>query len=94
MLEKITIPNVFTPNADGKNDLFEIDYSGVTDFNLTIYNRWGQIVFETQNPNVYWDGQTPAGLNAPEGTYYYILKGSFESGSLINTEGYVTLLRN
>ena len=73
------VPNVFTPNGDGKNDVFKI--SGLSDckiYNLTIYNRWGMKVFETSNPiSDFWNGHltTPTGPAVPAGIYYYVLSG-------------------
>lgn len=64
------IPNVFTPNGDGRNDLFEIKNSFT---NTVIFNRWGEIVFETNFNGLYWDGRTNTGKEVPEGTYFYII---------------------
>lgn len=70
------IPNAFTPNGDGVNDLFY--YSGydldVSNYNMQVYNRWGQLVFSGQNENDTWNGQTPDGTIAPQGTYIYRLQ--------------------
>jgi gliding motility-associated-like protein len=66
------IPNVFSPNRDGLNDLFDYRLNAYSIFNLTIYNRWGTKVFGTDNLSVKWDG-TVNGSNAAEGTYFYIL---------------------
>lgn len=69
----ITIPNVFTPNNDGTNDLFEI--KNLPDNSITrIYDRWGIKVFETNKSNVFWDGRTTSGTESVDGTYFYIIK--------------------
>lgn len=70
---ELELPNVFTPNQDGVNDVFEIrKLSGET---YTIYNRWGQIIFDSSvNTSSYWDGRTSTGLYCPEGVYYYIIR--------------------
>lgn len=70
--EKTTsvIPNIFTPNGDGRNDFFEIKNSFT---NTVIFNRWGQIVFETNFDGLYWDGRTNTGNEVPEDTYFYII---------------------
>ncbi|MCB0795534.1 MAG: gliding motility-associated C-terminal domain-containing protein, partial [Flavobacteriales bacterium] len=71
----ITVPNVFTPNGDGRNDLFTI----ITDASLGgcvdmfIFNRWGQKVFESIGNNITWDGRTFAGEQATVGTYFYTI---------------------
>ena len=90
LLDTLYIPNVFTPNGDGKNDYFEIGGADnpCTDFNkLTIYNRWGKKVFEAEGSQLRWDG-TVNGNRLTEGVYFYVLEG--EEG---RREGSVTLLR-
>ena len=71
----IVIPNVFTPNNDNNNDEFSINLSGitVTDYNLKIYNKWGILMFTSQNSTINWDGRTAAGIKVPAGTYYYVV---------------------
>ncbi|MBI3501887.1 MAG: PKD domain-containing protein [Bacteroidetes bacterium] len=68
------IPDVFTPNADGVNDVFYIP--GVCpdeNYTLQIYDRWGVLIFSTSLRNHGWDGRTNAGLEAKDGVYYYIV---------------------
>lgn len=64
----ITIPNIFTPNGDGVNDLFHVD--GV--INARIVNRWGQLINEWDSPLGSWDVFMNAGVVAPPETYYII----------------------
>lgn len=71
---EFTIPNVFTPNADGINDLFQIKGWGILDLEMDIYNRWGERLFHTNMPEHGWDGRTGAGEKAADGTYFYSLK--------------------
>ncbi len=68
------LPNVFTPNGDGINDLFiPYPYQGVEKINLKIFNRWGNLVFETSNPDINWDGKEQnSKKDCSEGVYYYI----------------------
>lgn len=68
------LPNVFSPNGDGNNDLFiPLPYQYVKDINIKIYDRWGLIMFETNNPDVMWDGTNKdTKLPCSEGTYYYV----------------------
>lgn len=69
---EIVIPNVFTPNNDGINDIFEI--KNLPENTLTqIYNRWGIKVFETNKSAVFWDGRTTSGIDSVDGTYFYII---------------------
>lgn len=90
--EGLFIPNVFTPNADGENDLFVVRNSGLVEYAIVIYDRWGVVVFETLYPTMHWDGRTPAGKESAEGTYYYVLKARTELEEF-NRTGYLTLLR-
>lgn len=64
----IYIPNAFTPNGDGINDTFGVKGEGIRNFRLYIYNRWGEKIFETNNPKHQWDGLY-AGRPAEQGTY-------------------------
>jgi gliding motility-associated-like protein len=69
------IPNVFTPNDDGVNDVWQtelcLDEGELA--TIMIYNRWGQKMCETIGKNAFWNGRTPSGNEVPEGTYYYII---------------------
>lgn len=72
----ITAPNVFTPNADGVNDHFMITIKGFVSFNsLKVYDRYGQLIFNTTSPNNYWDGSFNNNL-LPAGTYYWLFDGT------------------
>ena len=70
-----TLPNVFTPNGDGKNDFFTpiLPYRYIKSIDINIYNRWGQIMFHTINPMINWNGNDQSsGKPCPDGVYYYI----------------------
>ena len=69
------LPNVFTPNGDGINDLFTpiLPYRYIKSIDINIYNRWGEIVFNTTNPAINWDGKDMHSKGeCPDGVYYYI----------------------
>ncbi len=71
-----SVPNAFTPNNDGHNDCFGIrSWGKVTLSDFSIYNRWGQKVFETKNPSDCWDGNF-GGEKQDAGAYVYIIKAS------------------
>lgn len=92
----VELPNVFTPNGDGDNDVFSpISLQGVDRLSFTVYNRWGQSVFTTARPALGWDGRTPSGSLVPEGVYFWVLEYGFasEPGSTRTDHGTVTLLR-
>ncbi len=66
------LPNAFTPNNDGSNDLFiPILSRFVTRVNFQVYNEWGQNIFETSDPQINWDGTGRNGLQQNDGVYYY-----------------------
>ncbi len=89
------IPNAFTPNGDGKNETFydpgyAFDVSSVT---MRIWNRWGQMVFSSDNMSHVWDGKDASGKDAPQGVYFYTLKVVQNSGHENDYAGSVTLVR-
>lgn len=86
------IPNAFTPNNDGFNDKLEPAVIGAVEFEMLIYNRWGQIVFKTANPAHYWDG-TVNGNPCPEGLYAYRIKYKGRKTANRQDKGSVLLLR-
>lgn len=71
---ELFIPNVFSPNADGINDGFLVEYSGSQAYSVTIFDRWGVQVFQTNNKTQAWLGTDQAGEEVPEGTYFYLVK--------------------
>ncbi len=84
-LSNLWIPNVFTPNGDGINDFFFAVGDHVLDFQMDIYNRWGQLIFESHDINIYWDGTTSAGTMVPDGVYVYVVKyyGYSDEGKVV-----------
>jgi len=68
------LPNIFTPNSDNINDLFHpYPYKFVESIDMKIYNRWGDLVYETSDPDINWDGKNiRTNQLVPEGVYYYI----------------------
>ena len=69
----IYVPNAFSPDGDGINDLFYVKGNGLEHVTLEIYNRWGGMVFEAPHLSDRWDG-TYRNQNCPMGTYVYQLK--------------------
>jgi gliding motility-associated-like protein len=85
----IYIPSAFTPNNDGINDAFQVVISDLVSYELTIYNRWGDWVFHSTDPEDVWVGNVKGGDHyAPEGLYSYriIWKGArTDSEELLGT---------
>ena len=94
---QLFIPNAFTPNGDGVNDVFVPISSYVTDYSFQIFDRWGNVLFESVNPLEGWDGKGFSGLDIQQGVYVYKLSYSYVSkfgGSAErNYSGTVTLMR-
>jgi gliding motility-associated-like protein len=94
----VEVPNAFSPNQDGFNDFFGIYGAAVIDFQLIIYNRWGQLLYETNdlgilnNPGAGWDG-TYQGEDQEMGSYAYFLRATGGSGVEIVKKGSITLVR-
>ncbi len=89
----VEMPNVFTPNGDGQNDQFQpIVLEGITSLLLSIYNRWGQLVYESKGPRFAWDGRTGAGQVVSDGVYYWTLTYN-GAGGPGEQHGTVTVLR-
>jgi gliding motility-associated-like protein len=89
----IVIPNIFTPNGDGINDLFFIATIGITDLHAEIYNRWGTLIYVLNGVSASWDGKNIKNDDLSDGTYYVILKAKDIDGKAYDKEGYVTLIR-
>lgn len=92
----VVVPNVFTPNGDNANNLFELTTSGATKIELTILNRWGNVMYQNEGPNPVWDGKTPSGADAEEGTYFYKYKvyGVTEGEPPLEGHGFLQLIRD
>lgn len=94
-----TLPNVFTPNNDQRNDRFiPFPYRGVKEIDLQVFNRWGQLVYETNDPDILWPG-TLKDTNepVPDGVYFYVCRAELKRLSGIEPlllKGYVHILRN
>lgn len=90
------LPNAFTPNSDGKNDLFigKGVLDGVRNFEMSIIDRWGQVVFSTTNPDEGWNGQMgTTGKQLPNGVYVCNVSFKKPRGEQEQLKGFVTLLR-
>lgn len=90
--DALFIPTAFSPNGDGKNDLFRVFGSNVQDIDIEVYNRWGELVYSSQYFLGGWDGMYK-GVKMPMGVYVYQVRGVFNDGVVRNYKGSITLLR-
>lgn len=86
------VPNAFSPNNDGKNDIIYARGYGVGKMSLRIFNRWGQMMFTSSSLNAGWDGRFKGELQ-PQDVYAYILDIEFTDGTKYRKKGDITLLR-
>jgi gliding motility-associated-like protein len=87
----VFVPNTFTPNGDGKNDILYVRSSILKDFNLRIYNRWGELIFETNRLDQGWDGSYK-GKPCEQGVYDYYLTGTCVNDEKILKKGNISLI--
>ena len=94
------LPNVFTPNGDGYNDIFEPKVTGadlILSAKTVIFNRWGNILCDTDNPLIRWDGKNKlTKLDCPQGTYFYVTDITYqgETGEeKLHLQGSITIVR-
>lgn len=97
-LNPLIIPNIFTPNNDGINDVFSIKLRGYENIAWKIYNRWGselkmgELKIENDGFINLWDGRTNSGTKVPDGTYYYIINLTKNGDKMETKKGFITLL--
>lgn len=88
----LDVPNAFTPGRFGTNSIVKVLGFGITHMTWRIYNRWGQLIFESVDPNVGWDG-TYHGTMQPMDVYAYTLEAEFSDGTHATRKGDITLIR-
>ncbi len=90
------LPNAFTPNYDGLNDFFlgTGTFGGITDFKMNIFNRWGELIYETPDPFSGWNGRRfNTGEMSPVGVYVYVASFTGPRGEPVKLKGYATLVK-
>lgn len=85
-------PNIFTPNGDGFNDLFLLKGVSIAEFQMRIFNRWGELVFQANNINQGWDGKYK-NESVKDGVYSYVVTGKWTENTSFNRTGTVTLIK-
>ncbi len=89
----IEVPNAFSPDGDGINDLFGAISEGVEDYDLNIYNRWGEIVYHSNDINESWDGSFK-GTKAMQDAYVYVIEArGADDDNYTKLKGTVSLIR-
>jgi len=89
----LMIPNAFSPNGDGNNDVFKIlNFTNQTLIEFKVFNRWGTVVFKTENPKEGWDGKYK-NTAQPMGVYGYAIRIVYPEGIENTYKGTVTLIR-
>ncbi len=91
VLNEVFIPEAFSPNNDGNNDKLFVRGS-IKDFTFSVFNRWGELVFKTQNQITGWDGSF-RGKDLDAGVFVYYLTGVDTAGNTINKKGNITLVK-
>ena len=74
----IEVPNIINLSSTVGNNLFFVQYNGIAEFNCLIFNRWGNLIYEYNDPAGTWDGKTADGKPVVEGTYFYKIVGRFD----------------
>jgi gliding motility-associated-like protein len=88
------VPNVFTPNGDGKNDVFTFNAVNMGQITITIFDRWGLKMFEaTDTGNIRWDGKNKSGKTVTDGTYFYILTATGLDGVQYDKQGTISVFQ-
>jgi gliding motility-associated-like protein len=87
----VFVPNIFSPNGDGENDILFVRGEGIQYLEFIIYNRWGEKLFETTTKNVGWDG-TYNGKRCDSGVFVYHINVTFTNGTTYDNKGNITLV--
>ena len=87
----ILLPNIFTPNGDGKNDLLSIKIGEVTEFSVVILNQANKPIYTSNNPNFSWDGIATNGELSPAGSYVYYISAKDLNGKLLTKYSSLTI---
>jgi gliding motility-associated-like protein len=90
----VEIPDIFTPNGDNVNDVFFIKMAGLQSLHFTVFDRWGQRVYELNSSSgIEWNGKNQQGVNVAEGVYFYTATAKGNDGKEFDLKGNVTLVR-
>lgn len=88
----VYVPNTFTPNNDGKNDVFQVSGGNLVEMECLIYNRWGELIYTLNSQDESWDGSYD-GMNCQDGTYVWKLTYTDFTNDQYQISGHVNLIR-
>jgi gliding motility-associated-like protein len=87
------ISSAFSPNGDGINDLFTVGNADVQNVEISVFNRYGKLVFSGKGKTVNWDGRLQNGISAESGTYFYDIFVTSGNGNFYKQKGTINLFR-
>lgn len=90
--DQIYIPNAFSPNGDGTNDVLLVYGYTITNIRFTVFNQWGEKIFESNNQSTGWNG-TYKGKTQPSGVYMYVCQITLRDGTTQVKKGSINLVR-
>lgn len=90
--DQVFVPNAFTPNGDGKNDIVYVRSTNIRSLKFYVYDQWGELIYSTVDLTGGWDG-TYKGSKEPVGVYVYYVEAIMNDGTQVNKKGSITLLR-
>jgi gliding motility-associated-like protein len=90
----LVIPNIFTPNGDGVNDVFKVNAEGIIYFNCKIFDRWGLNIYEINDVAQAWHGKTNGSALVADGCYYYTIEATDINNNQLHEKGSITLIRS
>jgi gliding motility-associated-like protein len=94
VIGSIYVPNAFTPDGDGINDIFKAEGIDIVEFRMEIFNRWGELIFVSENINDGWNGSSGNENYYTQGQIYpYRIVAREHTGKVFELKGYVTLIR-
>lgn len=90
--KEVFVPNVFTPNSDGRNDVLYVYGNFITSMQLRIFNQWGELIFVSTDKNIGWNGAYKNRIQ-PVGVYVYTLVAVLSDGTTVKKQGSINLIR-